>query len=145
MVRKYFFIFVLLLGIDSFYCKSPTYNPATSMNLNWNFYDTCDSLLVKFELEYEINIIPKESDKPDTGTVKQGVLLEHFFISKETSWIYNNMSLSAKLFYNDLTIWDSTMAYSDLNFIEGTDQWGNKSKFVSYLDFYITVPDTTTN
>ena len=126
-----------------FYCKNPSSSEGVDWCLEWDFLNFYDSTHVEMQFEYEINLFPLDYTIPHNSQIENGKLIETFPISESKSYVLNNLNLKIELFFEDSTIFDSVMAFRDLQFVKGPSKWGGVDAYYSHLNFYITVPDTT--
>ena len=133
MVKKISFCIILTLLFIECSTKFHTWN------LNWEFRDVNDSLLITDTLVATYNISPDIcNDGPWVDTVDSGISLVNLTIegSKEEDFLEKSPTLSAVVKKGIKVLLDTTLTWDECDFTEGIDQWGYEHPDVSTKIFY---------
>ena len=132
MVKKTSFCLIVTL----LFIKCPT--KIHTWNLNWEFKDVNDSLLINDTLVANYNISPdRYNDGPWVDTVDSGISLVHLYINgDDEEFLEKSPTLSAVVKKGTKVLLDSTLTWDECEFNKGIDQWGNKNQNVSTKIFY---------
>lgn len=133
MVKKISFcLIVTFLFIE---CATKRQN----WNLNWEFRDVKDSLLITDTLVATYNISPDMyNDGPWVDTVDSGISLVYLSIGgEEEEFLEESPTLSAVVIKGTKVLLDSTLTWDECDFTKGIDQMGNENQNVSKKVFYI--------
>lgn len=132
MIKKISFCLIVIFLL----IECPT--KINTWNLNWQFRDINDSLLITDTLVADYNISPDSfNDGPWIDTVDSGISLVHLYINgEEEKFLNKSPTLSAVVEKGTIVLLDTTLTWDECDFAWGIGPYGEGPN-VSTKVFYI--------